>query len=258
MADPSTNSPATSQPKRRWFRYSLRTFLIVVTVCGVWLGWKLRAAREQQRAVATVRELGGSVKYDYEDGSTGLLLEPPWLLELLGRDFFHNVVSVDLYAQPFDQKNFGKVFPLLRKLPRLRRLSVEAGTIHDDDLQHLSDLKDLKSLYLPTHQLTGEGFKYLADLTTLEYLFVNGNPLDDQGLKGIAELPNVVSLGLNETGVTDSCIPYLTKMHKLSYLNISGTHISADGARRLKALRPDLAIDCSRDQKPAAANVKSQ
>ena len=35
-------------PKRRWFRFSLRTLFVVVTVCCVWLGWQLHIVRERQ------------------------------------------------------------------------------------------------------------------------------------------------------------------------------------------------------------------
>ena len=249
---------AKAVPKQRWFRYSLRTFLIVVTVCGAWLGWKLLAAREQLSAVATVRELGGSVKYDYEEGIIGPLLEPPWLLNLLGSDFFHNVASVNLYAHQSDRREFSKLFPLLGKLPHLRRLSVEAGAVHDDDLQYLSNLKDLKSLYLSKNQLSGGSLKLLSNMPMLEYLFVDGNPIDDQGVEFIADSPTISSLGLNETSVTDACIPSLAKMHKLFYLNVSNTKVTADGIQRLKTLRPDMAIDCSRDQKPSVTTAESQ
>jgi hypothetical protein len=57
------DAPAKS---RRWFRFSLRTLFVVVTVVGVWLGWNMNIVRHrrelvewsrQQQAIAVPREL---------------------------------------------------------------------------------------------------------------------------------------------------------------------------------------------------------
>ena len=87
------------KPKRRWFRFSLRALLVVVTVLCLWLGIKVNSVRNQKQLVAKVRELGGKVKYDYEFGPDPFSpLDPPaemdWLSKKLGVDYFHDVVSV--------------------------------------------------------------------------------------------------------------------------------------------------------------------
>ena len=53
-------------PKRRRLRVSLRTFLILLTVGCVWLGWLVNRANQQRQVVEWVTELGGGVHYDYE------------------------------------------------------------------------------------------------------------------------------------------------------------------------------------------------
>jgi hypothetical protein len=35
-----------TKPKRRWFRFSLRTFLIAITLFGAWLGWNIFEAKK--------------------------------------------------------------------------------------------------------------------------------------------------------------------------------------------------------------------
>src|SRR6187397_2447827 len=56
-------------PKRRWFQFSLRTLLIVITAGSLWLGWKMytwrRQQAEQRKAVAAVKELGGTASVSY-------------------------------------------------------------------------------------------------------------------------------------------------------------------------------------------------
>ena len=41
----------TAPPKRRWFRFSLRTMFVAVTVFGVWLGWQLKIVREREAII---------------------------------------------------------------------------------------------------------------------------------------------------------------------------------------------------------------
>ena len=52
--------------RRRWFRFSLRMLLVVVTVLCVWLGFKVNAARRQKEAVEAILKAGGQVSYDYQ------------------------------------------------------------------------------------------------------------------------------------------------------------------------------------------------
>ena len=54
------------KPNRRFPRFSLRTLLIVMLVLGAGFGWVVARALEQRAAVAWVREMGGSVEYDFE------------------------------------------------------------------------------------------------------------------------------------------------------------------------------------------------
>ncbi len=67
---------------KRLFRISLRTVFVLATVLCVWLGLKVREAKQQKEAVAWVEETRGNVSYDYEhDDESGYpLLSKPSLL----------------------------------------------------------------------------------------------------------------------------------------------------------------------------------
>ncbi|HUG67163.1 MAG TPA: hypothetical protein VMM76_05405, partial [Pirellulaceae bacterium] len=70
----------TSQPKRpKRFRprFSLRTFLLVITALAVWLGLIVSRAQKQKIAVDVVTKLGGSVYYDYQFLKEGTTLNLP-------------------------------------------------------------------------------------------------------------------------------------------------------------------------------------
>ena len=58
----TTDHHNPSKPRRRWFQYSLRTLLVLVTVLCVWLGVTVNRARKQREAVAAIQELGGTVR----------------------------------------------------------------------------------------------------------------------------------------------------------------------------------------------------
>ena len=96
-----------TKPKRRWFRFSLRALLVLVTLTCVWLGLKVNAARRQKEAVDAILKVGGEVVYDYQMFPEGhareFLLdsnaapsEPAWLRKLFGVDFMHTVLGAYL------------------------------------------------------------------------------------------------------------------------------------------------------------------
>ncbi len=67
-----------AQPRswRRWLRFSLRSFLIVLTIGGLWLGWFVNRVHQQCRAVEMVN---GSVTYAYQL-ALALFADPPQVL----------------------------------------------------------------------------------------------------------------------------------------------------------------------------------
>ena len=49
--------------RRRWFRYSLRTFLILLTLFGVWLGVQVKWIRDRQQALDWLRTKPVTIQY---------------------------------------------------------------------------------------------------------------------------------------------------------------------------------------------------
>ena len=136
MSDPKTR-------RRRYRQFSLRTFLVVLTIVCVWFGWQVNRANQQRESVAWVLEIGsprnqgvGSVWYDYEFDDAGHFIPdakptgPEWL-----RDLYHPVVQVYLSETQ------------VRDLTPLANLkSIERLTLYYTQVSDLTPLANLKSL----------------------------------------------------------------------------------------------------------------
>jgi hypothetical protein len=116
--DPLSLPLPAGKHRRRWFQYSLRALLVVVTLCALacsWLGVKLQQAWRQRAAVAVVQELGGRVLYDWLYEAKGNMLRKaqppgsPWLRRLLGDDLFQSVYYVNLTGTPVTDAGIEKL-----------------------------------------------------------------------------------------------------------------------------------------------------
>jgi hypothetical protein len=207
---------------RRWFRFRLRTLLLMITLCGVICGTWLHRAERQRRAVAGIEASGGRVFYDYqwqegdyiEGGGSPL---PDWLLAHGGRDLFHSVVAASMGAyfhldRPDTgpgQSTFDKDFFVsdatwghLQALPRLEWLDLNACNLANDDLKRLTTIRRLRSIQLETVPIDGRGLAHLADLPRLEELSLSQSRISDDTLDGLLQIRTLQCVGLQETRVT--------------------------------------------------------
>lgn len=247
MGSYATGTDASAPTKRRWFRYSLRSFLLCITLICAWLGWKINAARQQRSAVAAIRELGGNVSYDFDKNDREVdrhPSEPAWLIGIFGADFFHDVVDVDLTEGSTPKpKDFDSLRPHLRHFPRLQYIVLSHCKFDDGDFQYLASFQDLRGLWLRNEaQISGVGFRFLTNLKRFNWLMMEDVPITDLGVEKIKNLASLEELYLQNARVTDASIESLVKPAKLRVLDVKGTKISDDGVRRLHELRPNMDI----------------
>jgi hypothetical protein len=153
----------------------------------------------QRNAVAEILALGGSVQYDFEFDFTQKFFlwpgtrvtnprpsGPPWLRELLGPEYFDEVVLVGLGSKCKDED-----LRLLRDLPQLRALHLSGTSITDAGLVHTAHLTRLQVLTVDNTNITAAGLKCLVRLSELEVLSVDGAALTDEGVASLRELPNL-------------------------------------------------------------------
>lgn len=207
MATEPPDMEHTPMPgKRRWFQFSLRTFLILLTVFGVWLGLHVRSAKRQKEAVAAIEAYGGWVTYDFQRIENDTLAYDPqaeswiprWLLSRLGEDFFHDVEMVYL-VHPDDIGNVPvDGIPSLDAIPALRVLLVYNSVVNDGSMKQIGGLKHLKMLYIGfnDNEISDKGMVYLEGLTQLEELDLRGTRVTVKGLEQLTGLTSLKRLVL--------------------------------------------------------------
>jgi len=131
-----TNETPNTKPRRRWYQFSLRTLLIVVTLSAVplgWVGWKLEQGRRQRAVVAWVQKWGGSVGFEEVE-------DKRWWNEWGDKWFGESVRWVSLHnTQVSDPSPLAE----LKSLELLYLADTQVS-----DLSPLAELKNLTELYL--------------------------------------------------------------------------------------------------------------
>jgi Leucine Rich repeat len=227
--------------KHRWFSFSLRSLLIVVTILCVGLGWKMHQVRNLRRAVAEVHRLGGDVNFRYELDRAPPV-EPPgpkWLRRILGDDFFVEVNQIQIYT---DQAN-DESLAIIASLPHIDSLIVRSNGITDKGLASFSQASGLEALELRSTKITGAGYLQLKELLTLKSLILrDDSTVTDAWLSDIAELKQVRYLFLQNTQITDRGLAALRPATWLRQIDLTGTKVTKDGVDQLKKALPKCRI----------------
>jgi len=216
--------------RRRWLQFSLRTFLVALTVFGVWLGFQVNRAHRQRRAVTALQEMGWLIFYDDYEETRADKSNPtdPWLYRTLGRDLFLNVSKVYpefvLLGQHGEHVNLGfghDVNPAIDQLARLTQiteLSLDALEVSDDQVNRIRPLVNLRELGLSRTRISDEALAVLANFTELRRIDLSKTMVSDSGLKRLRVLTN------------------------LEYLNLEGTTVTASGIASLRVALPQCEI----------------
>ncbi len=206
------------EPRRRWFQYSLRTLLLVMLLASIGMSWfaaKLQPAREQREAAEAIEKLGGSVTYDWEsDVSRSEPPGPAWVRNLLGENFFGNVVGV----------------------------SLENTHVTDAAIEHVKGFSQLQDLDLMDTPVTDAGLEHLKALTQLRMLSLDETRVTDAGLEHLKGLTQLQNLDLAGTLVTNAGLEHLKRLTQLQWLRLDGTRVTDDGVKKLKQVLPTCTI----------------
>ena len=115
------------KPTRRWFQYSLRSFLVLLTVLAVWPGIVVHRAREQRMLVERIESMGGDVVFapiriDDPQGRFPLQVKARLkLAPMVGYDYFAEIEGVRFERAPLPTDS--EVLEVVPDLKRLRGLT---------------------------------------------------------------------------------------------------------------------------------------
>jgi hypothetical protein len=260
---PTQGDAVVAKPRRRWLRFSLRTFLLVVTALCIWLGVKVNQARRQKEAVAALKSLGMHFYYAHQRDDSyphgiapGRELDvPEWLDKLAGYDFFRTVISVQGSSPVFDDDlahlaglpyierlyvtGYGSnvsdwELDQLRRPDRVIAPGTRGNNVSDAGLAHLRR-PDRLVTFGASDTLVGDGFvKRLQGATRLESLELRWSRITDEGLLAIRNLTKLKQLYLWGTKITDGGMEALRTMTALERLELEGTDITDAGLIHLK------------------------
>jgi hypothetical protein len=134
-----------TKPKRRWFRFSLRTLLVFVTIASAgfgWLGMKVRQAQRQRQVVEAIWKAGGQVFYDFEHDIMPISANgpefsatppgPEWVWKFFDVDFVANVIQIHA-GQSFTDAELLH----LHGLTKLELLDLQGTYLMDEDCREL-------------------------------------------------------------------------------------------------------------------------
>lgn len=232
-----------AKQRLRWFQFTIRTALVVMTVFAIWLGLKTDRARRQREAVQAVEEREGHVAYEHEmvgdpfaavpaDGRKGSSEpKPPGparLRELLGREYFDTVVRVDLSRRSITDEDLA----LLKNLPQLQELELTETSVSDAGIEHLKDLVNLRRLVMADTAITSEALAHLRGLKDLDTLYIMRMNVADDGLVHLRDLAKLRHLSMNGTAVSDAGLAHLSGLDLYS-LGIAQTQVKGPGLKHL-------------------------
>jgi len=189
--------PVNPKPRRRWFRFSLRTLLILTVVLSVafgWLGSILVRVRHQRRIIADVQMYGGSIIYEHQLINHNLVdhhapLPGPTILRvLLGDDAFAHVEVVSLlWGKPVDDVMVER----LSELPQLKHIVIFDGSnITDQGMQHFEPMSNLQHLHVEGLSVSDLAIRRLAGLGNLRRLALGPNVSAKAAMALKGDLPN--------------------------------------------------------------------
>jgi hypothetical protein len=223
---------------------ALVLLLAIGLTCIVHLGRIVHRARLQRDAVAEIRNAGGFVLYEWdrEDGPSitgGRQWYPEWVVELIGVDYFGDVVEVDLRGGLSDAN-----LALVGRFPRLEELYYDSfpSSMTDAGLARLNGITRLKELDLSGTAITDAGLVHLKGMTRLQVLNLSGTAITDAGLVHLKGMTRLQELDLSDTSVNGTGIVYLKGLTSLMSLELRGTKVDDFGAQDVRRALPKVKI----------------
>lgn len=233
-------------PHRRWFQFSTRGLLLLLTAVCAWLGYLTEAARRQRDAVAV---LAPAAAIGYDDGSilSGPFWEDKapsgprrWLKECIGKEYVADVDTIVLFSEARITREHLKAINVLRSAHTLFLGNNES--VDDLLLRQIDGRCRVRQLHLCNTLITDATLQYIASLSRLELFCIDDTYIDGSGFRFLRASPSLSYISLRDSEVTDEHLDDLGACHHLRYVDLRNTHVTADGVARLQQALPHCEI----------------
>jgi|GEM_PF-4966919 len=243
-------------PRRRNFlRFSLRTLLIGMVVCGVVLGIAARVhsrAQRQKQILEAAAKVGGNIRYDFECHS-----ESRWyavqrsLAPRLGADYVGQPLILNFPMTP--PSSWREPLRAATVLQSIEYFSACCEDLKRADVEQLAKLSRLKQIHFHYNSDLPD-LQPLARLQHLELLGLQSSGVTPAKLAALPQLPKLKLIDLCRSDATDEVIPLLATFPSLEELHVEGSEITAAGLAGLKPSRSLKLLHVDRTQ----ASVQAQ
>ena len=236
---------------RHRFKLSLRAMLILLTLLGIGLGLfgaRWNKARLQRIASENVRMLassGGYVDVSYDRSSdfgddyvrtpTGWIV-PMWFVNLLGEDFFFEVMDVAI--QDVDLSKPAALDGV--QLDSFTQIYFHGCTFGPEAIETLASYKQLSDLSLCNCGIADEDLEKIAQLPNLKRLnlftfqrYANPNQIGLSGLREIAKLKTLTQIELVNLSLNGTWLEPLSTLSALEHLDVRTNRLRRTTQREL-------------------------
>jgi len=119
----------------------------------------------------------------------------------------------------------------ISRMPQLSELSLKKIDLRRGDFSFVAKCQNLRSLDIDGILLTNHDLEDLSSMRQLEFLRLVRTQLTDGGLVHIGKLDQLISLDLSINDLTDDGVGHLSDSLRLLRLELRGTSVSGDGLR---------------------------
>lgn len=247
----------------RYFRFGLRTILILTTIAAVlfaWLGRDIVRARSEKPIIDRIISASGQILFEGDavpptgNFSTDRWKKPNFLQRQFGVHYGAYVEAVSLIVgsgNPTDETIQG-----LGRFERLQKVTLVGRGFTDKCVDDLLQVGHLKDLALIDTSISAAGVKRLAKCSELETLMLCDDrlrPLTDGGpselsnahLEALSEFPSLLSLTIAGKSLTDEGFSHVGKCAQLTQLRIVRTGVTDDAFEHLTNLQQLQSLDIS-------------
>lgn len=146
----------------------------------------------------------------------------------------------------------------LKKVPKLRRLSLSGKAYDDETARTIADtFQSLEEAYLRRTSITNAGVEHLSRIRTLKILTLDDSLIDDGVAASIRKMKQLKWLSVGDCAVGDDTLAALSECPEMWYVFLVHTPVTDDGIAHLVKLKKPLALYLANCKSVTDASVKS-